>query len=47
MDLVIGIVSIGVFYGFRDYFDINKKMFICVNVGGNKISCDLKIFYIW
>ena len=46
-DLVTGIVSTGVLYGLRDYFDTNKKMLICANAGGNKISRDLKTPYIW
>ena len=47
VDLVAGIVSTGVLYGLRDYFDINKKLLICANAGGNKISRELKTPYIW
>ena len=47
VDLVAGIVSTGVLYGLRDYFDTNKKLLICANAGGNKISRELKTPYIW
>ncbi len=47
VDLVAGIVSTGVLYGLRDYFDANKKLLICANAGGNKISRELKTPYIW
>ncbi|MDP7644710.1 MAG: ABC transporter substrate-binding protein [Anaerolineales bacterium] len=47
VDLVAGIVSTGVLYGTRDYFDASKKLLICANAGGNKISRDMKTPYIW
>lgn len=47
VDLVAGIVSTGVLYGLRDYFDTYKKLLICANAGGNKISRELKTPYIW
>ena len=47
VDLVAGIVSTGVLYGLRDYFDSNEKLLICANAGGNKISRELKTPYIW
>ena len=47
VDLVAGIVSTGVLYGLREYFHNNKKILICANAGGNKISRDMKSPYIW
>lgn len=47
VDFVAGIVSTGVLYGLRDYFDSNKKLLICANAGGNLISRDRKTPYIW
>jgi len=47
VDFVAGIVSTGVLYGLREYFDYSKKLLICANAGGNKISRDLKTPYIW
>tara|TARA_B100001123_G_scaffold305907_1_gene341755 strand:+ start:2500 stop:3762 length:1263 start_codon:yes stop_codon:yes gene_type:complete len=47
VDLVAGIVSTGVLYGLREYFHNNKKLLICANAGGNKISRDMKSPYIW
>ena len=47
VDFVAGIVSTGVLYGLRDYFDSAKKLLICANAGGNKISRELRTPYIW
>jgi branched-chain amino acid transport system substrate-binding protein len=47
VDIVAGIVSTGVLYGLREYFHNNKKILICANAGGNKISRDMKSPYIW
>ncbi|MFQ5617324.1 MAG: ABC transporter substrate-binding protein [Anaerolineales bacterium] len=47
VDLVAGIVSTGVLYGLRDYFDSSKKLLVCANAGGNLISRARKTPYIW
>ena len=47
VDLVAGVVSTSVLYSLREYFASNKKLLICANAGGNRISRDLRTPYIW